>query len=256
MLNQLIINQELEVKIKNTLKEYYQSIGYFQPDEAAKIEMSLETYATRFEYLRATLPDKIFSEFSKILVSGTSVGSEMIFASYYNFAEIHGVEVDPFLVKICDQRLMEFKNMFPKLYDGQNLPYENNQFDIIISGHIIEHTENPFNYLTEHLRVLKYGGYLFIEFPTRYHYQELHTSLPSFEWLPKLLRDNILNLLSGKYSPVNRDTKLRYKTIIDTKLKQISLVEIKRWISKTGYNPTIVHQYKPSSGIVRCIFKK
>lgn len=256
MLEQIVLDQEVEEQIQGALKEHYQTTGFWQPDELAKGLMSVENYADRFEYLKKYLPDAIFSLASKLLVSGTAAGSEMIVASKYNFAEIHGVEIDPFFVDICEKRLHNIKTMFPMFYDGQNLPYKTNNFDLIISAHIIEHTENPFNYLKEHLRVLKYGGYFFIEFPTRYHYKELHTSLPSFEWLPKILRNTTLKLLSVKYAPVNQDAKFRYKTIINTELKQISLWEIRQWISKAGYEIKMIQQYKPLSGIVRCIFKK
>jgi len=42
--------------------------------------------------------------------------------------------------------------------DIQNLPYEDNSFDFVISDQVIEHIEDPKKAITESLRVLKKGG--------------------------------------------------------------------------------------------------
>jgi len=44
--------------------------------------------------------------------------------------------------------------------DMQNLPYENNSFDFVISDQVIEHLENPQKAIQESYRVLKKGGYV------------------------------------------------------------------------------------------------
>ncbi len=256
MQEQIVLDRAVEEQVKKTLSEYYQSTGFWQADELATGLLSLENYVGRFEYLKSTLPSAIFSGNSNIFISGTAAGSEMIIASNYNLKEVHGVEIEPMLIRICQQRLQNLTGMFPLLYDGKNLPYESNKFDLILSSHVIEHTESPFSYLKEHLRVLKYGGYFFIEFPTRYHRQELHTLLPSFEWLPDPLRNKILKGLSSRYSPIKDEIKFRYRTIVDTHLKQISLWHIKQWMSQAGSHPQLIHQYKVLPGIVRCLFKK
>ncbi len=126
----------------------------------------------------------MFSPASKVLVSGMSAGSEMLAARKYGCGEIYGTEVDPFFMEFCQRRFEGITGMHPFLYKGDSLPWEDRSFDLVISGHIIEHTSNPFLYLKEHLRVLRDGGFFFIEFPTRFHRKELHTSLPSLEWLP------------------------------------------------------------------------
>lgn len=41
-----------------------------------------------------------------------------------------------------------------------------NQFDFVISQHVIEHLKNPLVYFSEMVRTLKVGGYLFIEAPS------------------------------------------------------------------------------------------
>ena len=51
------------------------------------------------------------------------------------------------------------------LEDG-HLPYENNQFDLVIFSHVIEHVRNPVELLGEILRVLRPDGVLYIECPS------------------------------------------------------------------------------------------
>jgi ubiquinone/menaquinone biosynthesis C-methylase UbiE len=42
--------------------------------------------------------------------------------------------------------------------DMQNLPYQDNEFDYIISDQVLEHIENPIKAINESYRVLKKGG--------------------------------------------------------------------------------------------------
>ena len=51
-----------------------------------------------------------------------------------------------------------FKDKNIKLYDGKNIPFDNNSFDVIISSHVLEHV-NDINYLLDEThRVLKNDG--------------------------------------------------------------------------------------------------
>ncbi len=218
--------------------------------------MSVSNYFKPFESLLSVIPASVFSESSKILLSGMAVGSEMIAAKNYGFGEVYGVEVEPFYVEICQKRFAQMDKIYPSLYDGLNLPYADNTFDVIISGHIIEHTENPSKYLKENLRVLKTGGYLFLEYPTRYHHTELHTNLPSLEWLPTFLKHLTIKILTSKLSPLPENVKNRYQTIVKTGLKPISFWQIQTWLQQSNYHPRLINQSKPYPGIVKCIFQK
>jgi hypothetical protein len=110
--------------------------------------------------------------------------------------------------------------------------------------------------LKECMRVIAPGGYLFLEYPTRYHYKELHTLLPSFEWLPRPLRNGILLALSSRISPLNQPSKERYRSIVKTKLKQISMWQIRYMLMKNGYRPIVLNSMKAAPGIIRCVMQK
>lgn len=49
--------------------------------------------------------------------------------------------------------------------DTQDLPYENNKFDVIHAYHILEHLNDPIRVLKECERVLKIGGHMNIVVP-------------------------------------------------------------------------------------------
>ena len=46
------------------------------------------------------------------------------------------------------------------------LPFENNTFDLIVSGQTLEHVKNPFKSVQEMKRVLKYKGYMILIAPS------------------------------------------------------------------------------------------
>jgi 2-polyprenyl-3-methyl-5-hydroxy-6-metoxy-1,4-benzoquinol methylase len=49
--------------------------------------------------------------------------------------------------------------------DGYNTQFENEKFDYVVIGEVIEHLENPTHFITEALRILKPGGVLAISTP-------------------------------------------------------------------------------------------
>lgn len=223
--------------------------------EKVELLLALDGYIDRFNYLRHILEDNI-KLLPTILVSGYAAGSEIIVARKFGFQEIHGVEVDPFLLEVTNNRLADLSGIFPVLHDGFHLPYDNDKFNVVISGHIIEHTRSPKTYLHETMRVLKTGGFLFIEFPSRYHFIELHTGLPSFEWLPTIMRNVVLQLISSRFSFLSSQKKIKYNSILSTGLKQVSRRDIFLLLKQMGIKSYEIDHSKPAPGYIRMIIKK
>jgi ubiquinone/menaquinone biosynthesis C-methylase UbiE len=74
---------------------------------------------------------------------------------------LHALEISETGVEIIRQR--NIKGMVEcKLFDGYNIPYEDNQFDLAILSHVVEHLEYPRRLLYEASRVAKH---LFVEVP-------------------------------------------------------------------------------------------
>lgn len=254
--NSTPLEVDIENEVHDLLIEHFASLYKARVEGYVVTLLNLDHHVEQLLYLKSVIGADFFSPASSLLISGFSAGSEMIAAKQLGFGEIYGVEVDPFLQKICQRRLIPFVGMYPILYDGKYLPFGKGKFSVVTSSHIIEHTLDPALYLFECMRVMKDGGYLFLEFPHRYHRIELHTQLPSIEWLPRPLRNTFLRALRSRYSPLAPDVKKGYNDILTTNLQQISLGGVKRMLRKTGYDSVVVHQIEVVSGIIRCVIRK
>jgi ubiquinone/menaquinone biosynthesis C-methylase UbiE len=224
--------------------------------ERVELLLALDGYIDRFDYLKSILGQNMHKLFSRIMISGYAAGSEMVVARRFGFQEIHGVEVDSSLLEVTQKRLSGLPGIFPALYDGLYLPYNDEQFDMVISGHIIEHTQSPKIYLNEVMRILRPGGILYIEFPSRYHHTELHTGLFSFEWLPVFLRNLVLRIISSKISFLDTQTKAKYRVILTTGLKQVSRRDIFLLLRQLRVSYKEIAFSKPSPGIIRSLIRK
>jgi SAM-dependent methyltransferase len=187
-----------------------------------------------------------------LFVSGAAVGTEVKVGHDSGFARVTGAEFFHAFVEIAQSRFSASPMLQTVRYDGQTFPFPDHSFTCSSSGHVIEHTPSPRAYLDEHMRILKPGGYLFIEFPTRFHRTELHTGLPSLEWLPQAIRKPSLRFLASKMSPLDAIKRQRYYEILWT-LQPVSLPQIRWWLRSRA---RIVHSYKPAAGIVRAVIQK
>jgi SAM-dependent methyltransferase len=59
------------------------------------------------------------------------------------------------------------KNVVFTVYDGINIPYKEDTFEIITANHVLEHVHNPIMILLELKRIMKAGGSIFIEVPNK-----------------------------------------------------------------------------------------
>jgi SAM-dependent methyltransferase len=253
---ELALNPETEEAARQDLRQHYQRLHFWNVEGSVESSMSLAGCYDRFAYLESILPERALWATARCLISGSSAGSEMWVARREGFLEVYGVEVDPFFAELCTRRFQPFSGLFTLLYNGENLPCADSGFDLVVSGHVIEHTQDPGRYLEEHLRVLKVGGYFYLEFPSRFHYKELHTGLPSLEWLPQRWRNALLRLLSSRYSPLRQDVKHRMEAIVSTYLQQISMGGISKCLSSACYKTQVIHRYRPVPGVVRCIIQR
>jgi len=79
----------------------------------------------------------------------------------FGFAGNIGVGIDPLAV--------EYKRLFPKLQGkaftvsaiGEELPFDDGSFDVVLSDNVIDHAEKPLKIVDELVRVLKPGGLLY-----------------------------------------------------------------------------------------------
>lgn len=243
-----------DLSVKEMVLDYLKSQNQWNIEKNLAELLDLSGgFVGRFDFF---LPFLSPASFESILISGCSAGSELIVARQCGFIRVVGTEVNKDLINICKARVSSKDNFTVDLYDGEALPYKNDEFDVIYSGHIIEHTPDPFAYFKEHFRVLRPGGFFFLEFPNRYHSIELHTATPSFEWLPLALRDLVLRLLSSRLSPYDQ-VKRSYFDLVRTTLRPVSIWQIKSFMKKAGL-PTsrVVATQIPAPGFVRILVQK
>lgn len=175
----------------------------------------------------------------KILDAGSGNGGTSI-AFTEAGAVVSGVEVSEELVDIA-RRFADANNARPEfiLYGGKKMPFGDNSFDAALSTSVLEHVDNPVNYLSEILRVLKPGGYLYLSFPNRLWPRETHTLLWFIHWLPYKMAASVVKIL--KHCPYE-DNNLHFYSYWDLKktLRESGLWEIKE---EKGRSQNIVKNF-------------
>jgi len=106
-------------------------------------------------------------KFKKVLEVGAGDGSILQHLDSMNsFPEMHGLEISQSGVdQINSRKLKNLKSL--NIFDGYHIPFEDNEFDLVILAHVLEHVEFERMLLREIKRVSKH---LIIEVPCDYRY--------------------------------------------------------------------------------------
>jgi predicted SAM-dependent methyltransferase len=96
--------------------------------------------------------------------------------------------VDQISMSEIKQRFPEFINtycVYPNVIDNGEIlsKIQSETYDFIIANHMIEHTENFFKTINNHLRVLKKGGILFYAVPDKRFTFDIDRELTTYEHL-------------------------------------------------------------------------
>jgi phosphatidyl-myo-inositol dimannoside synthase len=84
-----------------------------------------------------------------------------------------------------------------RLVAGTALPFQDAEFDVVLSNHVIEHVGDPaaqLAHLHELRRVLKRDGVAYLAVPNRWMLVEPHYRLALLSWLPQRLADAYVRL--------------------------------------------------------------
>lgn len=137
---------------------------------------------------------------SKFLDVGCGAGYSLMRASQDLNCEVEGIDADPgshgvgrFIKNMVDT--VPIKQGF-----AENLPYENETFDVVYSSHVLEHVNDEAKSLAEMKRVLKKDGVLIIGMPTsnmatlNYISQLIFTThIKIYEFFRNIFSKNVLN---------------------------------------------------------------
>lgn len=77
---------------------------------------------------------------------------------------------------------------------GENIPFPNAHFDVVICAQVYEHVQDPYQLASEIQRLLKPGGTIFFSGPNRFALVEEHYHLPLLSWLPRRAADAYMRL--------------------------------------------------------------
>lgn len=100
---------------------------------------------------------------SKVLLLGTGTGREVLVAKEMGFKAVgttlgsRNVYFGCIHLGLSETELIECAN--------EVMPFGDNQFDVVAGFQVFEHAMNPFLFLMEVRRVLKYGGKMIMEWP-------------------------------------------------------------------------------------------
>ena len=100
-------------------------------------------------------------KYDSVLEIGPGPASHINFIKH-KFDKFYILETSKDSIKIYEND----KRINAVLYDGVNLPFENNFFDRIIISHVLEHIVDPENFLFEMMNKLKNDGLISISLPT------------------------------------------------------------------------------------------
>lgn len=162
----------------------------------------------------------------KVLEVGAGDGSILHFLNEWNFTEeLYALEIAPSGVeKIKERKLKHVKDV--QIFDGYQIPYPDNSFDLIILAHVLEHVEHERILIRELKRVAKY---LVIEVPKDYRFgvdQRLnhflaygHINMYTPSLLRYLLRSEGLEIVADKSSIITPEVTF-FNDYINRKIKK------------------------------------
>lgn len=164
----------------------------------------------------------------KFLEAGSGDGEIAIFMATIQNCDVVGLEIADNFLEMSRKKIKErnVSNIEFIKGDVRKMPFENESFDLIFSGGVIEHFDETFEALAEHVRILKVNGYLLIGVPCKegLHYplkilmQKLsiwevgfEKSFTKKEFMSKLNSQN-LEIVDKHYIPIrpsNNQSNLR-----------------------------------------------
>jgi SAM-dependent methyltransferase len=93
-----------------------------------------------------------------------------------------------------------------KVAVGEDIPYEDAAFDVVIADNVLEHLERPQQVFREVTRVLKPGGFFLAKTPNKHHY------MPLIARLTPLRFHQFVNRMRGRENVDTFPTRYRVNT--------------------------------------------
>lgn len=172
----------------------------------------------------------VLNKEQKILEIGSGKGF-LLNHLYRNGYDVIGIDIDQNLI---NEGKSLYENIPLQKASGDNIPFEDKVFDVVMSFDLFEHIKDSDKHLKEVKRVLKDGGYYILQTPNKYtnmlfepirftkkfgilkafSFLEDHCALHSYLGLKKRFRKNNFNIEFYKIPVVNDFFKLKVRKFL------------------------------------------
>ncbi len=130
-----------------------------------------------------------------ILDIGAGFG-DFVFACLERGYDARGIELNAEKIAKAEIIAAQKKISLPLVQGvAESLPFENNQFDFVNVGEVIEHVRDPKQVLKEIYRVLKPGGHVYVSVHNRFGMYDTHFHVYFLGWMPRAWTSVYLSLL-------------------------------------------------------------
>lgn len=126
----------------------------------------IEKYQERIRQLEWDAILQFIPRNAHFLDVGCGAGYSLMKAKNQLNCDIKGIDPEPGAHGVGRYTSEEWKSLPIIQGSAENLPYEDNSFDVVYSSHVLEHVTSEQQALDEMKRVLKPGGVLIIGMPT------------------------------------------------------------------------------------------
>ncbi len=220
----------------------------FGGSNLSKVEYEYNFGHTFLEIVKEYASLDIF-ENKDVLDAGCGWGGKMVYyAEHTNLKTISGFDLPGYLPGVSREFALKknFTNCFFQNGYAENMPYENEKFDLVIMEDVLEHVADPEKVMDECYRVLKPKGIILAKFPSfrsmhAHHLDRaislpaLHYILPMKEWAAGL---NYLLLQPGKglnYTPFRKVIGTKYNKSASIDLNGLDFENFSKIVQETNF---------------------
>lgn len=215
----------LYVKKNKIMKFDYENKQYLEMFEKQGANFFLKYIA----YIKYFLKDKKNS----FIDIGCGNGNVLVPLMNEGYKYIYGCEISRLFVSSAKKR--NLKNIY--WYDGKKIPFNNNHFNVVGSFGVLEHAEDPINFLKEHIRITKKGGHIIVTCPNfltvffKLEHPRANTLIKRLKNIPKIFKKMCSNEISfEKVEPI-----IRKRFHADDDMVTISnLIDMERFFKKNN----------------------
>lgn len=132
-----------------------------------KLQYNEKDYFSAHENLLKFLAAEIKPQDKKILDIGCATGLVFLLVPGYQDHQIYGVDIEQDFIDVFKKRFDSNNESHASVcnIERESLPFNDNEFDLVICNSVLEHTLTPKHLISEIHRILKPGGRVIFAVP-------------------------------------------------------------------------------------------